>query len=164
MCKEPEIPCGSVHWLDTLAQDLGKVVGNILLALALLSMASDQTGATKLASLRAAIRQNKRSISALTQMASVAETCSSARKATWPFVVRGALVLWVMTSDEDLALAFLREWPQNQRAAAPWTAERLRQEISSLTEKAKDLLLKPASKLGERALSSATKYLKESFV
>ena len=123
--------------------------------------ASDQTGATKLASLRAAIRQNKRSISALTQMASVAETCSSARKATWPFVVRGALVLWVMTSDEDLALAFLREWPQNQRAAAPWTAEHLRQELSSLTEKAKDLLLKPASKLGENALSAATKYLHE---
>ena len=70
-------------------------------------------------------------------------------------------MVWVMTSDEDLALTFLREWPQNQRTAAPWSAEQLRQAKSILTETAKEFLLKPASKLGERALSSATEYLKE---
>ena len=64
-------------------------------------------------------------------------------------------------SDEDLALAILREWPQNQRAGGPWRAEHLRQEIRSLTEMAKELLLKLASKIGENALSAATKYLQE---
>ena len=126
-----------MHLVATLAQDLGKVLGDILLDFALMSEALDQSAATKIASLRAAIRQNKRAIAALKQSASVTDTRSSAGPAAWPFVVRGALVVWVMTSDEDLALTFLREWPQNQRTAAPWSAEQLRQEISSLTEIAK---------------------------
>ena len=150
-----------MHLVAMLAQDLGKALGDILLDFALMSEALDQSAATKIASLRAAIRQNKRAIAALKQSASVTDTSSSAGPTAWPFVVRGALVVWEMTSDEDLALAFLREWPQNQRTAARWSAEQLRQAKSILTETAKELLLKPATELDERALSAATKYLKE---
>ena len=85
----------------------------------------------------------------------------SAGHTVWQFVVRGALVVWALRSDEDLALALLRECPQNQRAVAPWSPEQLRQEISILTEIAKDLLLKPATKRGERAVAAAIKFLRE---
>ena len=98
----------------------------------------DQCAAAKIAELRAAIQKQKRAIAALTQSGSVADTSrSSAGHTAWPFVVRGALVVWALRSDEDLALAFLRDWPQNQRAVAPWSPEQLRQEISILTETAK---------------------------
>ena len=70
-------------------------------------------------------------------------------------------MVWVMMSDEDLALTFLREWPQNQRAAAPWSAEQFRQEMITLTGTVKGLLLQPATKRGERAVSAATKFLTE---
>ena len=70
-------------------------------------------------------------------------------------------MVWAMRSDEDFALAFLRDWPQKQRAVAPWSPEQLRQEISTLTETAKDLLLKPATKRGERAVAAAIKFLRE---
>ena len=126
-----------MHLVATLAQDLGKVLGDILLDFALMSEVLGQRTATKIASLRAAIRQNKRAIAALKQSGTVSATSSSAGPTAWPFVVRGALVVWVMTSDEDLALTFLREWPQNQRTAAPWSAEQLRQEMSTRTETAK---------------------------
>ena len=58
-------------------------------------------------------------------------------------------------------MAFPRDWPQNQRAVVPWSPEHLRQEISILTESAKELLLQPATERGERAVSAAMKFLKE---
>ena len=58
-------------------------------------------------------------------------------------------------------MAFLRDWPQNQRAVVPWSPEHLRQEISILTESAKEFLLQPATKRGERAVSAASKFLNE---
>ena len=160
-CKEDELPCGVCILVDMLAPDLGTVLGDILLDSALMSEALDQSAATQIACLRAAIRENKRAMAALAKSGSVGDTSSVARPTGGTFLVRSALVVWVMTSDEGLALTFLREWPQNQHAAAPRRAEQLRHEMSTLTESAKELLLKPTSKLGQRAVSAATKYLNE---
>ena len=71
-----------MHLVDILASDLGKVVGDILddSDSALMTEPVDESVATKIVSLRAAIRQNKRAIAALSQRAGVATTRSS----PWP--------------------------------------------------------------------------------
>ena len=147
-----------VHFLTP---DLGSALGDILLDSALMSEAWHKGAATQIACLRAAIRENKRAMAALAKSGSVGATSSVPRPTGGTFLDRAALVVWVMTSDEGLALTFLREWPQNQHAAAPQRAEQLRQAMSTMTESAKESLLKPASKTGERAISAATKYLTE---
>ena len=130
-------------------------------ASALMSEARHKGAATQMACLRAAIRANKRAIAALAKSGSAAASSRVHRPKRESFLDRAALVVWVMTADERLALNFLREWPQNQHAAAPQRAEELRQAMSTMTASAKESLLKPASKTGERAISAATKYLSE---
>ena len=122
----------------------------------------DQTGVTRIAELRAELRKQKRAIADLTRKGKVADTrraCAS--DAAWPFVLRCALVVWAMRSDADLAQAFLEEWPQNRRAVAPWSQEQLREQINTLTETEKEQLLRPTTVRGERAVTAATKFLRE---
>ena len=144
-----------------LTADLARALRDILLDRALMSEAVLESAAAEIARLRAAIRENKQAMAALGKSGSVGDTGSVPRATGAAFLIRAALVVWVMTSDEGLALRFLREWPQNQHAAAHRRAEQLRHEMSTLIESAKELLLKPTSKLGERAVSAATKYLNE---
>ena len=147
-----------VHFLRA---DLGTALRDILLDSALMSEASLEEAAARIACLRAAMRVNKQAMAALEKSGSVGDTSSVPRATGGTFVVRAALVVWVMTSDEGLARRFLREWPQNQHAAALRRAEQLRDEMRTLMQSEKDLLLKPTSRLGERAVSAATKYLNE---
>ena len=144
-----------------LRADLGTALRDILLDSALMSEASLEEAAARIACLRAAMRVNKQAMAALEKSGSVGDTSSVPRATGGTFVVRAALVVWVMTSDEGLARRFLREWPQNQHAAALRRAEQLRDEMRTLMQSEKDLLLKPTSRLGERAVSAATKYLNE---
>ena len=106
----------------------------------------DQTGATRIAELRAELQKQKRAIAALTRKEKVADTriaCGS--DTAWPFVVRGALI----------------EWPRSRRAVGPWSQEQLRQKMNTLTETEKEQLLRPTSIGGQRALTAATKFLTE---
>ena len=68
------------------------------------------TAATKIAELRAEIRKQKAAIAALTRKRKVVDTSRAcASETAWPFVVRGALVVWAMRSDADLAETFLEK-------------------------------------------------------
>ena len=120
------------------------------------------TAATKIAELRAELQKQKAAIAALTRKGNVADTSRACASDTaWPFVVLGALVVWAMRSDADLAEAFLEKWPQNQRAVAPWSQEQLREKMNTLTETEKEQLLRPTTLRGERAVTAATKFLTE---
>ena len=120
------------------------------------------TAATKIAELRAEIRKQKAAIAALTRKRKVVDTSRAcASETAWPFVVRGALVVWAMRSDADLAETFLDKWPQNHRAVAPWSQEQLREKIHAVTETEKEQLLRPTTLRGERAVTAATKFLTE---
>ena len=115
-----------------------------------------------MAELRAEIQEKKRAIASLTRKRKVAErsrACGSDK--AWPCVVRGALVVWAMRSDADLAEAFLEEWPQNRHEVAPWSQEQLRQKMNTLTETEKEQLLRPTTRRGKKAGAAATKFLTE---
>ena len=121
-----------------------------------------QTCVTRIAELRAELQKQKRAIAALTRKGKVADTSrASASDRAWPCVARGALVVWAMRSDGELAQAFLAEWPQNRRAAAAWSQEQLREKMNTLTETEKEQLLRPTTIQGERAVAAATKFLAE---
>ena len=128
-----------------------------------MSEAGDQTGDTRIAELRAELQKQTRAIAALTRKRKAAETRSRAcaSESAWPFVVRCALFVWAMRSDGDLAEAFLEEWPQNRPAETPWSQEQVREKMNTLTETEKEQLLRPTTKRGERAVTAATKYLRE---
>ena len=115
-----------------------------------------------MAELRAEIQEKKRAIASLTRKRKVAErsrACGSDK--AWPCAVRGALVVWAMRSDADLAEAFLEEWPQNRHEVAPWSQEHLRQKMNTLTETEKEQLLRPTTRRGKKAGAAATKFLTE---
>ena len=120
-----------------------------------------QTAATKIAELRAEPQKQTAAIAALSRKGKVADTSRACASDTaWPFVVRGALIVWAMRSDADLAEAFLEEWPQNRRAVAPWSQEQLRQKTKTPTEAEKEQWLRPTSRR-KRAVTAATKFLTE---
>ena len=122
----------------------------------------DQTGATRIAELRAELQKQKRAIAALTRKEKVADTRRACGSDTaWPFVVRCALIVWAVRSDGDLAQAFLEEWPQNRRAVALSSQEQLREKMNTLTETEREELLRPTTVRGERAVRAATKFLTE---
>ena len=121
-----------------------------------------QTAVSRIAELRAELQKQKEVIAALTRKKKVADTSRACASDTaWPCVVRGALIVWAIRSDADLAQAFLEEWPQNRRAVAPWSQELLRQKMNTLTETEKEQLLRPTSTRGKRAVTAATKFLTE---
>ena len=109
-----------------------------------------------------AIREIKKKIkSERAAVAGSAEPRESAGQLSWPFCVRAALCVWVVTLNLDAAIEFLNEWRRQRKDQTTWSQDQIRDEVESLTDYTKDLLVKPATKRGKLALAEAWKFVKE---
>ena len=109
-----------------------------------------------------AIREIKKKIkSERARVASSAEPRKSAGQFSWPFCVRAALCVWVVTQNLDAAIEFLNEWRRQRKDQTAWSQDQLREEVESLTDYTKALLVEPPTKRGKLALEEACKFLKE---
>ena len=109
-----------------------------------------------------ALREMKQKIkSARAGVASSAEPRKSAGHFSWPFCVRAALCVWVVTLNLDAAIEFLNGWRRQRKDQTTWSQDQIRDEVESLTDYTKDLLVKPATKRGKLALAEAWKFVKE---
>ena len=80
---------------------------------------------------------------------------------SWPFCVRAALCVWAVTLNVDAAIQFLDEWSRQRKEKPPWSQAQIKEEVESLTDYTKALLVKPPTKRGKLALEEACKFLKE---
>ena len=80
---------------------------------------------------------------------------------SWPFCVRAALCVWAETLNMDAAIQFLKEWGRQRKEKPPWSPDQLKEEVESLTDYTKDLLVKPPTKRGQLALAEACKFVRE---
>ena len=109
-----------------------------------------------------AIREIRKKIKSETAgVASSAEPRKSAAQFSWPFCVRAALCVWVVTQNLDAAIEFLNEWRRQRKDQTTWSQDQIRDEVESLTDYTKDLVVKPATKRGKLALAEAWKFVKE---
>ena len=109
-----------------------------------------------------AIREIKKKIkSERAGVAGSAEPRKSAGHFSWPFCVRAALCVWVVTLNLDAAIDFLNEWRRQRKDQTALSQDQIREEAESLTDFTKDLLVKPATKRGKLALAEACKFVRE---
>ena len=111
-----------------------------------------------------AIREIKKNIkSERAGVASSAEPRKSAGQFSWPCCVRAALCVWVVivTLNLDAAIEFLSEWKQQRKHQTAWSQDQIREEVESLTDYTKDLLVKPATQRGKLTLAEACKFVRE---
>ena len=80
---------------------------------------------------------------------------------SWPFCVRAALCVWVVTLNLDAAIEFLNEWRRQRKDQTAWSQDQISEEVESLTDYTKDLLVKPPTKRGKMALAEACKFVRE---
>ena len=80
---------------------------------------------------------------------------------SWPFCVRATLCVWAVTLNVDAAIQFLDEWSRQRKEKPPWSQAQIKEEVESLTDYTKALLVKPPTKRGKLALEEACKFLKE---
>ena len=116
----------------------------------------------ELEKLTMAIREIKKKIkSERAGMAGSAEPRKSAGHWSWPFEVRAALCVWVVTLNMRAAIEFVNDWKRRRKNVTAWSQDQIREEAVSLTDWTKNLLVKPATKRGRLALAEAGKFLKE---
>ena len=109
-----------------------------------------------------AIREIKKKIkSERAGVAGSAEPGNSAGQMSWPFCVRAALCVWVVTVNLDAAIEFWNEWRRQRKHETTWSQDQIRDEVESLTDHTKEVLVKPATKQGKLALAEAWKFVKE---
>ena len=94
-------------------------------------------------------------------MASSAEPRKSAGHFSWPFCVRAALCVWVVTQNLEATIEFLDEWRRQRKDHTAWSQDQISAEVESLTHYTKDLLMKPPTKRGKMALAEACKFVRE---
>ena len=80
---------------------------------------------------------------------------------SWPFCVRAALCVWALTLNLDAAIEFLKERSRQRKEKPPWSQEQIKEEVASLTDYTKDVLVKPPTKRGKLALAEASKFVRE---
>ena len=116
----------------------------------------------ELEKLSGAIREIKKRIkSEKASLPSSAVARKSAGVFSWPFCVRAALCVWVVTLNVAAAIEFLNEWRRQRKDETAWSQDQIREEVESLTGYTKDLLVKPATKRGKLALAEACKFVGE---
>ena len=104
---------------------------------------------------------NKRIKSASAGGGSSAGRTRKSGQASWPFCVRAALCVWAVTLNVDAAIQCLSEWSRQRKEQPPWSQEQIKEEVESLTDYAKALLVKPPTKRGKLALAEACKFVRE---
>ena len=116
----------------------------------------------ELGKLTMALREIKKKIkSERAGMAGSAEPRESAGHWSWPFEVRAALCVWVVTRNMRAAIEFVNDWKRRRKNVTAWSQDQIREEAESLTDWTKNLLVKPATKRGRLALAEAGKFRKE---
>ena len=92
---------------------------------------------------------------------SSADSLTTDGRLSWPFCVRAALCVWAVTLNVDGAIQFLNEWGRQRKEKPPWSQEQLKEEVASLTDFTKDVLVNPPTKRGKLALAEAYKFVRE---
>ena len=82
-------------------------------------------------------------------------------RVSWPFCVRAALCVWVVTLNAGAAIQFLNEWDRQRNEQPAWSQNQIKEEVESLTDYTKALLVKPPTKRGKLALAEACKFVRE---
>ena len=75
--------------------------------------------------------------------------------------MRAALCVWVVTQNLDAAIEFLDEWRRLRKDQTAWSQDQISEEVESLTDYTKDLLVKPPTKRDKMALAEACKFVRE---
>ena len=89
----------------------------------------------ELEKLTMAIREIKKKIkSERASMAGSAEPRKSAGHWSWPFEVRAALCVWVVTLNMRAAIEFVNDWKRRRKNVTAWSQDQIREEAESLTD------------------------------
>ena len=122
-----------------------------------------ETGSKReLDKLSMALREMKQKIkSARAGLASSAEPKKSAGHCSWPFCVRAALCVWVVTQNLEATIEFLDERRRQRKDHTAWSQDQISDEVESLTDYTRDLLVKPPTKRGKMALAEACTFVRE---
>ena len=89
----------------------------------------------ELEKLTMAIREIKKKIkSERAGMAGSAEPRKSAGHWSWPFEVRAALCVWVVTLNMRAAIEFVNDWKRRRKNVTAWSQDQIREEAESLTD------------------------------
>ena len=73
-------------------------------------------------------------------MAGSAEPRKSAGHWSWPFEVRAALCVWVVTLNMRAAIEFVNDWKRRRKNVTAWSQDQIREEAESLTDWTKTTL------------------------
>ena len=122
----------------------------------------ERGSAARLDKLSVAIREIKKKIrSERAGGGSSAHPKKTDGRLSWPFCVRAALCVWALTLNLDAAIEFLKERSRQRKEKPPWSQEQIKEEVASLTDYTKDVLVKPPTKRGKLALAEACNLVKE---